>query len=69
VDVAEAKNPIPDTAKRPVSDEWGIYDPQRAGMAAVFRQLSTQEDAEPQHHLKARPAAPAKPSNPTNSSK
>src|SRR5207244_3352259 len=69
VDVAEANKPVSATelTKRPVSDEWGIYDPQRAGLAAVFRQLSNTDDAEPQHHLKARPAA-AKPSTPASSS-
>jgi hypothetical protein len=69
VGVAEANKPAnkpaTELAQRPVSDEWGIYDPQRAGLAAVFRQLSKAEDAEPQHHLKAKPAKPAVPSNPS----
>ena len=68
--VAEANNPLTasDSTKCPVRDEWGIYDPQRAGLAAVFRQLSPGDAPEPQHHLKARPA-PDNASNPVNPSK
>ena len=30
---------------RPVQDEWGIFDPQQAGMAAVIRKLLEQADS------------------------
>jgi hypothetical protein len=36
--VAE-RAPKPDDDNRPVQDEWGLFDPERAGFAAVFRRL------------------------------
>ena len=39
----------------PVVDEWGIYDPDRAGLAAVFARV----DANERHPLKSRAAAMA----------
>lgn len=39
-------SPIGGTPARPVHDEWGIYDPQRAGLAAVFRMLSTLDNSD-----------------------
>jgi len=34
---------------RPVQDEWGIYDPEQAGLEAVLRKLTDEKDdsAEP----------------------
>jgi hypothetical protein len=29
----------PDTPPRPVQDEWGIYDPEQAGFAAILRKI------------------------------
>ncbi|MBY0497493.1 MAG: hypothetical protein K2Y23_25090 [Cyanobacteria bacterium] len=28
---------------RPAKDEWGVYDPQQAGLAALFNRLDTKE--------------------------
>ena len=28
---------------RPAKDEWGVYDPQQAGLAALFAKLDTRE--------------------------
>ena len=28
---------------RPAKDEWGVYDPQQAGLAALFAKLDTKE--------------------------
>ena len=38
---------IPDTIpadERPVQDEWGIYDPEQAGLEAVLRKLEPEND-------------------------
>ena len=32
--------PSSTTARRPTVDEWGVYDPQQAGLAALFTRLS-----------------------------
>ena len=32
--------------ERPAKDEWGVYDPQQAGLAALFARLDT-KDAKP----------------------
>jgi len=29
---------------RPVQDEWGIYDPEQAGLEAVLRKLADEKD-------------------------
>jgi hypothetical protein len=40
-----SKNSVPaDPGAAPVRDEWGLYDPQQAGLAAVFRRLTKLED-------------------------
>ncbi len=39
---------VPDSlpsAPRPVQDEWGLYDPEQAGLEAVLRRLPVDEDA------------------------
>ena len=41
--------PSSTAARRPTVDEWGVYDPQQAGLAALYTRLTT------------RPAAPAEP--------
>jgi hypothetical protein len=33
--------PSSTTARRPTVDEWGVYDPQQAGLAALFTRLTT----------------------------
>jgi hypothetical protein len=30
---------------RPAKDEWGVYDPQQAGLAALFAKLDTKAPA------------------------
>ena len=49
---------------RPAKDEWGVYDPQQAGLAALFARLDTKDaPALPAPAAKAElPAAPARPS-------
>lgn len=37
---------------RPAHDEWGVYDPQQAGLAALYARLDTKD-------VKAAPAIPA----------
>lgn len=32
--------PSSTAARRPTVDEWGVYDPQQAGLAAVFTRLT-----------------------------
>ena len=48
---------------RPAKDEWGVYDPQQAGLAALFSRLDakdTKTTATPASRLAVRPAnAPA----------
>lgn len=34
-------------ARRPTVDEWGVYDPQQAGLAALFTRLTTTPSARP----------------------
>jgi hypothetical protein len=46
---------------RPAKDEWGVYDPQQAGLAALFQRLDSTKDATvttPASRLSVRPAAP-----------
>jgi hypothetical protein len=42
------------SAARPVKDEWGVYDPQVAGMAALLARLD-------KDHVKVVPGASAQP--------
>lgn len=48
------------TPERPAVDEWGVYDPERAGLSALYARLF----AAP-HPAASRPAAaePAKPAS------
>lgn len=59
--------PSSTAARRPTVDEWGVYDPQQAGLAALFTRLTTPvaapEPAEPQTTAKAEGAPAAKPSS------
>jgi hypothetical protein len=43
--------------ERPAKDEWGVYDPQQAGLAALYARLDTKETAT----VPAMPAANASP--------
>jgi hypothetical protein len=35
------------TGARPPKDEWGVYDPQQAGLAALFARLDTKPKPAP----------------------
>jgi len=47
---------------RPAKDEWGVYDPQQAGLAALYARLDTNESADktisPVSSLSRKPASP-----------
>ena len=44
---------------RPAKDEWGVYDPQQAGLAALFAKLDTKEiSVSPASRLSVTPAKP-----------
>jgi hypothetical protein len=58
--------PSSTAAPRPPVDEWGVYDPQQAGLAALYTRLTTPaaQEAEPAEPVPARPEPlPAKPSS------
>lgn len=46
---------------RPAKDEWGVYDPQQAGLAALFQRLDANDThvTTPASRLSVRPAAAA----------
>ena len=53
------EQPIVDRLTRPpspVQDEWGVFDPEQAGLAAVVRKLANERDR--------RSEAPARPAHP-----
>jgi hypothetical protein len=35
-------------ARRPTVDEWGVYDPQQAGLAALFTRLTSPSGPRPE---------------------
>jgi hypothetical protein len=39
--------PISQPLVRPAKDEWGVYDPQQAGLAALFARLDAKEKSAP----------------------
>ncbi len=43
---------------RPAKDEWGVYDPQQAGLAALYARLETR-DAKEAKDAKNTPVVPA----------
>lgn len=49
----------PSAAGRPTVDEWGLYDPQQAGLAALFTKLS--DRPAPRTADAATPAEPSPP--------
>jgi hypothetical protein len=59
--------PSSTAAPRPPVDEWGVYDPQQAGLAALYTRLTTPaaQEAEPAEQEPARPerVPTAKPSS------
>ena len=42
--MAKLPTPAPKPV-RPVMDEWGVYDPQQAGLSALFARLDSRSDA------------------------
>jgi hypothetical protein len=46
--------PISRTAIRPAKDEWGVYDPEQAGLAALYARLDNKKD--PKAAAAAKPA-------------
>jgi hypothetical protein len=59
--------PSSTAARRPTVDEWGVYDPQQAGLAALYTRLTTPaagpESAEPPAAARTERTPAAKPSN------
>jgi hypothetical protein len=47
----------PSSAPRPTVDEWGVYDPQQAGLAALYTRLTrpAAQQAEPAEQVPAGP--------------
>ena len=48
-------------ATRPTVDEWGLYDPERAGLSALYARLSTSRRPAPDETAAAKPDKPAPP--------
>jgi hypothetical protein len=49
------------TRVRPAKDEWGVYDPQQAGLAALYARLDTTTETKtvsPVSQLSRKPAQP-----------
>ena len=40
-------SPSSNAARRPTVDEWGVYDPQQAGLAALYTRLTTAPETAP----------------------
>ena len=56
----------PRTTARPAKDEWGVYDPQQAGLAALYARLDDSKDTKtvsPMSQLSRKPAQPVKPAD------
>jgi len=54
----------PRPSARPAKDEWGVYDPQQAGLAALYARLDDSKETKtisPMSSLSRRPAQPVKP--------
>lgn len=49
---------------RPAVDEWGVYDPQQAGLAALFARLDAKKTGEPPD-ARLQLAGAAEPARPT----
>jgi hypothetical protein len=59
--------PSSTAARRPTVDEWGVYDPQQAGLAALYTRLTTPaataEPAEAKPPARPERTPAAKPAN------
>jgi hypothetical protein len=53
-------------ARRPTVDEWGVYDPQQAGLAALFSRLTTTPGPRQDPAADSEPAHTTGPVKPTN---
>ena len=54
---------IPRPIARPAKDEWGVYDPQQAGLAALYARLDDSKETKtvsPMSQLSRKPAQPVK---------
>jgi hypothetical protein len=51
--LATALNKVVGTAERPAVDEWGIYDPDQAGLAAVLDRVEALRRLGPEPDAKA----------------
>lgn len=40
-----ATTPPPSSAAKPAMDEWGVYDPEQAGLAALFARIDEKKRA------------------------
>lgn len=47
---------------RPAKDEWGVYDPQQAGLEALFARLDRPKPVDDRPKASENPAAPERPS-------
>lgn len=69
---------FPRSKARPAKDEWGVYDPEQAGLAALYARLDSKDPKAAAPTAAARliakvaaapaaaaPAAPAKPARPS----
>ena len=55
-------NAITRSTARPAKDEWGVYDPQQAGLAALYARLDDTKEIKtvsPMSSLSRKPAQPA----------
>jgi hypothetical protein len=43
--MATTPTPSAHVPVRPAVDEWGVYDPQQAGLSALFARLDSRNDA------------------------
>ncbi len=53
--------PAPKPPARPAMDEWGVYDPQQAGLAALFARIDSRADAAKAEDRKTPEAPPVAP--------
>jgi hypothetical protein len=57
--------PTSRTLSRPAHDEWGVYDPEQAGLEALYARLDARQDAPapaavPQAKVESLPPLPAR---------
>jgi hypothetical protein len=46
---------------RPAKDEWGVYDPEQAGLAALYARLDNKKDQKAAAQAAAKPAEKKEP--------